>query len=73
MSNSVFNSLNENDYHNLKLGDDMIKFYNNKEVKFTFIFDKNGKNLKVILENCYLHEIRNEQLLTGGVNNDLKK
>ncbi len=72
MSNYVFNSLIENNYHNLKLGDDMIKIYNNKEVKFTFFFDKNGKNLKDILENCYLQEIRNEQILTGSVNNDLQ-
>lgn len=73
MSNSVSNSLNENDYHNLKLGDDMIKNYNNKEVKFTFFFDNNGKSLKEILETCYREEIRNEQILTGGVNNDLQK
>ena len=49
----------------------MIKIYNNKKVKFTFFFDENGKNLKDILENCYLQEIRNERILTGGVNNDL--
>ena len=73
MSNSVSNSLNERDYHNLKLGDDMIKFYNNKQVKFTFFFDKKGKDLKNILETCYRDEIRNEQILTGGVNNDLQK
>lgn len=73
MSNSVSNSLNENDYHNLKLGDDMIKIYNNKEVKFTFFFDNKGKNLKDILETCYREEIRNEQILTGGVNDDLQK
>ena len=73
MSNYVSNSLNEKDYHNIKLGDDMIKFYNNKEVKFTFFFDKNGKDLKDILETCYREEIRNEQILTGGVANDLQK
>ena len=73
MSNSVSNSLNEKDYHNLKLGDDMIKIYNNKEVKFTFFFDKNGKDLKSILENCYQQAIRNEQILVGGVNDDLQK
>ena len=73
MSNSVFNSLNARDYHNLKLGDDMIKIYNNKKVKFTFFFDNKGKNLKDILETCYREEIRNEQILTGGVNDDLQK
>ena len=73
MSNSVSNSLNEKDYHNLKLGDDMIKIYNNKEVKFTFFFDNKGKNLKDILDTCYREEIRNEQILTGGVNDDLQK
>ena len=51
MSNYVSNSLNEKDYHNIKLGDDMIKFYNNKEVKFTFFFDKNGKDLKDIFKS----------------------
>lgn len=73
MSNFVSESLNQNNNHNLKLGDGMIKIYNNKEVKFTFFFDNNGKNLKDILERCYQEEIRNEQILTGGVANDLQK
>ena len=73
MSNFVSDSLNENDYHKLKLGDDMIKIYNNKEVKFTFFFDNKGKNLKDILETCYRDEIRYEQILTGGVKSDLQK
>ena len=51
----------------------MIKSYNNKKVKFTFLFDENGKNLKDILENCYSEEIRNEQILTGGVNDAFDK
>lgn len=73
MSNFVSNSLNEHDCHNLKLGDDMKKIYNNKKVKFSFFFDKNGKDLKEILENCYREEIRNEQILTGGVNGAFSK
>ena len=44
----------------------MIKHYGNKQVKFTFCFNENGKKLKDILEQCYLSEIRNEQILTGG-------
>lgn len=55
------------------MGDKVIKKYGNKEVRFTFLFDKKGKNLKDILETCYLKEITNEQLLTGGVKNDLPK
>ena len=51
----------------------MIRKYNKRCVKFTFFFDENGKNLKDILETCYLQEIRNEQILIGGVNNDLQK
>lgn len=51
----------------------MIKNYNNKEVKFNFFFDNKGKNLKDILETCYREEIRKEQILTGGVANDLQK
>ena len=73
MSNFVSNSLNEHNCHNFKLGDDMEKIYNNKKVKFSFFFDKNGKDLKDILEKCYREEIRNEQILTGGVNSDLPK
>ena len=73
MSNSVSDSLNEKYYHNLKLGDDMIKNYNKKEVKFTFFFDNHGKDLKDILENCYQQAIRNEQILVGGINGDLQK
>lgn len=45
----------------------MDKIYNNKKVKFSFIFDNNGKNLKDILEKCYREEIRNEQLFMRGV------
>ena len=73
MSNFISDSLNENDYHTFKLGDDMIKNYNKRRVKFTFFFDNKGKNLKDILETCYLQEIRNEQILIGGVNNALQK
>ncbi len=51
----------------------MEKIYNNKKVKFSFFFDKNGKSLKDILEKCYREEIRNEQILTGGVNSDFPK
>ena len=51
----------------------MIKNYNKKCVKFIFFFDNQGKNLKDILETCYLQEIRNEQILIGGVNNALQK
>lgn len=51
----------------------MIKKYNNKEVNFTFFFDNNGKNLKDILEACYREKIRNEQILTGGANNNLQE
>ena len=51
----------------------MIRNYNKRRVKFTFFFDNKGKNLKDILETCYLQKIRNEQILTGGVNNDLQK
>ena len=51
----------------------MIKIYNNKKVKFTFFFDNKGKSLKDILETCYREEIRNEQILTGGINDDLQK
>lgn len=46
----------------------MEKIYNNKKVKFLFFFDKNGKNLKDILEKCYREEIRNEQFFMRGVN-----
>ncbi len=42
----------------------MIKKYGNKEVKFTFLFAENGKNLKEILEQCYYEEIRNLQILS---------
>ena len=73
MSNIVSDSLNETEYHTFKLGDDMIKNYNKKQVKFTFFFDNKGKNLKDILETCYREEIRNEQILTGGVKSDLQK
>lgn len=48
------------------MGDTMIKQYGKKKVKFVFHFDKKGKNLKEILEQCYRNEIRNEQILTGG-------
>ena len=72
MSNFVSVSLNKSDNHSLKMGDAMIKKYGNKEVKFTFLFDKKGKNLKDILEQCYRNEIRNEQILTGG-NHELQK
>ena len=64
--NIVLISLNETINHNLKIGDRMIKHYGNKQVKFTFCFNENGKKLKDILEQCYLSEIRNEQILTGG-------
>ena len=73
MSNFGFDSLNKINYHTFKMGDGMIKNYNHKEVKFTFFFDNKGKSLKEILENCYREEIRNEQILTGGVGNDLQK
>ena len=73
MSNFISDSLNAVDHHIFKLGDDMIKNYNKRRVKFTFFFDNQDKNLKDILENCYLQEIRNEQILTGGVKNDLQK
>ena len=53
MSNSVSDSLNQNENHSLKLGDDMIKQYGNKEVKISFIYNKSGKSLKDILEQCY--------------------
>lgn len=42
----------------------MIKQYGKKQVKFTFHFNKNGKNIIEILEKCYQNEIRNEQILT---------
>lgn len=73
MSKFVCDSLNETEYHTFKMGDDMIKNYNKKEVKFTFFFDDKGIPLKDILEKCYREEIRNEQILTGGVKNDLQK
>ena len=44
----------------------MIKQYGNKEVKISFIYNKSGKSLKDILEQCYRDQIRNEQILTGG-------
>ena len=44
----------------------MIRQYGNKQVKFTFYFNENGKKLKEILEECYRSEITNEQILTGG-------
>ena len=66
MSNIVSESLNELDCHSFKMGDNVIKKYGNKEVKFTFVFNKKGKKLKDILEQCYQNEIRNEQILTGG-------
>ena len=72
MSNFVSESLNELDCHSFKMGDKVIKKYGNKEVKFTFLFDKKGKKLKEILEQCYQNEIRNEQILTGG-NHELQK
>ena len=34
ISNFVFNSLNETEHHTFKLGDDMIKNYKKKRVKF---------------------------------------
>ena len=51
----------------------MEKIYNNKKVKFSFFFDKKGKSLKDILEKCYREKIRNEQILTGGVNSGFPK
>lgn len=72
MSNFVSESLNEQDCHSFKMGDKVIKKYGNKEVTFTFLFDKKGKKLKEILEQCYQNEIRNEQILTGG-NHELQK
>ena len=72
MSNFVSVSLNETVNHNLKMGDYMIKQYGNKQIKFTFYFNENGKKLKDILEQCYRSEIRNEQILTGG-RNEFKK
>lgn len=51
----------------------MEKIYNHKKVKFSFFFDKNGKTLKDILEKCYREEIRNEQILTGGVKSGFPK
>ena len=50
MSNIVSESLNELDCHSFKMGDNVIKKYGNKEVKFTFVFNKKGKKLKDILE-----------------------
>ena len=49
MSNFVSDSLNETEYHTFKLGDDMIKNYNNKEVKYTFFFDIKDNNIKDFL------------------------
>ncbi len=72
MSNFVSKSLNGTTNHSLKMGDAMIKQYGNKVVKFVFHFDKKGKSLKEILEQCYRNEIRNEQILTGG-NHELQK
>lgn len=72
MSKIVSESLNELNCHSFKMGDIVIKKYGNKQVKFTFIFDKKGKKLKEILEQCYHNEIRNEQILTGG-NHELQK
>lgn len=72
MSNIVSESLNELDCHSFKMGDNVIKKYGNKEVKFTFVFNKKGKKLKDILEQCYQNEIRNEQILIGG-NHELQK
>lgn len=72
MSNFVSDSLKDGKNHSFKVGDAMIKQYGNKEVKFTFHFDKNGKNIIEILEQCYQSEIRNEQILTGG-NHELQK
>ena len=43
MSNIVSESLNELDCHSFKMGDNVIKKYGNKEVKFTFVFNKKGK------------------------------
>lgn len=65
MSNFVPESLNDRMNHSFKMGDAMIKQYGKKTVKFIFHFDKNGKNLKDILEQCYHNEIRNKQILTG--------
>ena len=44
----------------------MIRQYGNKQVKFNFCFNENGKKLKDILEECYRSEIKSEQILTGG-------
>lgn len=66
MSKNNYESLNEAFSHSVKKGDAMIKNYGNKVVKFSFVFNKNGKSLKEILEDCYRQEIRNEQLLVGG-------
>jgi hypothetical protein len=57
MSNIVSESLNELDCHSFKMGDNVIKKYGNKEVKFTFVFNKKGKKLKDILEQCYQNEM----------------
>ena len=64
--NIVLISLNETINHNLKIGDYVIRQYGNKQVKFTFCFNENGKKLKDILEQSYLNEIRSKQILTGG-------
>lgn len=72
MSNLSTKSLNKEINHNLNLGDAMIKQYGKKQVKFNFIFNSNGNTLKKILEDSYREEIRNERILTGGVENVLQ-
>lgn len=71
MNNFILDSLNQNNYHKYKMGDNMTKKYGNKEVKFTIFFDNEGESLEKILEQCYKDEIRNESILTGGKKNEL--
>lgn len=63
ISNFVSNSLNEYNYHNLKTGDNMIKNYGNKIVKFEFNFNENGEDLQTIINKTYKDELYRKKIL----------
>ncbi len=63
MPDGYYNSLKNDILHNLKTGDYMFKIYGNKKIKFKFMFNKDGRKLKDILEEAYHEQISNEKLL----------
>lgn len=71
MSNS--NNIISNFNHTLKVGDQMIKMYGNKIVKLEFVFNKDGDDLKTIINRTFKEELYKKKLLFGGVLDELQK